>query len=248
VDHLLLLVLRVDAHPGSSFHPNLLRVNIANVGVVPKPVKTRPYSSQVRRHQAESTRRAVLAAARRLFQSRGYAATAVADVAAAAKVSVDTVYASVGRKPALLLAVIDMILGSSDEDLPSEQRDYVLAIRAAGTAEEKIAVYAAALGRLIPQTAPLQAALAQAARTEPECARVWQQLKDRRAANMRLFAADLRGTGRVREDLDDDAVADIVWVCNSVEYFTLLGERGWSAERYAEHLRDLWERVLLAER
>lgn len=211
-----------------------------------EPVKTRTYSSDVRRHRAERTRRAVLVAARRLFQARGYAGTAVADVAVAAKVSVDTVYASVGRKPTLLLAVIDMILGSSDEDLPSEQRDYVIAIRAARTAEEKISVYADALGRLIPRTAPLQAALAQAARTEPDCARVWQQLKDRRAANMRLFAADLRATGRLREDLDDAAVADIVWVGNSLEYFTLLSERGWSPERYAEHLCDLWERVLLA--
>ncbi len=211
-----------------------------------EPVKTRSYSSEVRRRQAERTRQAVLAAARRRFISRGYAATTVADVASAAKVSVDTVYASVGRKPALLLAVIDMLLSSSDHDIPSEQRDYVRAVRAAGTAEQKIAVYAEALGRIISRTAPLQSALAQAARTEPECARVWLQLKDRRAANMRLFAADLRATGQVREDLDDDAVADLVWVGNSLEYFTLLTERGWSPERYAEHLRDLWERLLLA--
>lgn len=210
-----------------------------------EPVKNRAYSSEVRRRRAEHTRGAVLAAARRLFTAEGYAATTVAGVALAAKVSVDTVYASVGRKPALLLAVIDMTLASSDQDVPSEQRDYVLAVRAADTAEEKIALYAAALGRLIPRVAPLQAALAHAAHTEPECARVWQHLKERRAANMRLFAADLRVTGRLREDLDDATVADIVWVGNSLEYFTLLTERGWSCEQYAEHLRDLWVRVLL---
>lgn len=210
-----------------------------------EPVKTRTYRSEVRRRRAEETRREVLAAARVLFATQGYAATTVTDVATEAGVSVDTVYASVGRKPGLLLAVIDMLLGSADQDIPSEQRDYVRAVRAAKTAEQKIALYTEGLGRIIPRTAPLQAALAQAANSEPECAKVWQRLKDRRAANMRLFAADLRVTGQLREDLDDDAVADIVWVGNSLEYFTLLTERGWSAERYAEHLRDLWQRVLL---
>ena len=47
------------------------------------------------------------------------------------KVSVDTLYASVGRKPQLLLAVHDMALGSSDEPVAAEQRDYVAAMRAA---------------------------------------------------------------------------------------------------------------------
>jgi hypothetical protein len=63
---------------------------------------------------------------------------------------------------------------------------------------------------------------------------------------MRLFAAELRATGRLREDLTDDEVTDIVWTTNSVEYYSLLRSRGWSAERYADHLRDLWTRVLLS--
>ena len=100
-----------------------------------------------------------------------------------------------GRKPQLLLAVVDMTLGSADEPVPAEQRDYVVAVRAAATAGAKIDVYAAALGRLMPTVVPLLEALAQAAVADPECARVRDAIAERRADNMLLFAADLRATG-----------------------------------------------------
>jgi AcrR family transcriptional regulator len=212
---------------------------------VPDQVKTRRYTSALREQQAERTRRAVLRAARSLFTRRGYADTSVAEVARRAKVSVDTVYASVGRKPQLLLAVVDMVLAGGDEPVPAEERDYVRAIRAAPTAEEKIAGYAAALATLLPRTAPLLDALREAARTDPGCAAVWKQVNERRAANMLLFAQDLRGTGRLRSDLSDEEVADVVWSTNAVEYYALLAARGWDGPRVGALLEDLWTRLLL---
>ena len=211
-----------------------------------EPVKTRPYTSDVRAEQAARTRRRVLSAARALFASKGFAGTTVGEVARRAKVSVDTVYASVGRKPDLLLAVLDMALGGGDEPVTADQRDYVKAIRAAPTAELKIEAYAEGLRTVMPRTAPLLTALREGALGDPGCAQVRTGLEERRAANMRLFASDLRATGRVRSDLSDEEVADIVWTTNSVEYYSLLRARGWSADRYADHLRDLWTRVLLS--
>ncbi len=113
----------------------------------------------------------VLRAARELFTTRGYAVTSVADIAQAAGVSVDTLYASVGRKPQLLLAVHDMELADGDAPGTALQRDYVKRVRAAPTAADKIATYAEALGRLLPRTVPLQVSLRVAGETEPECAR-----------------------------------------------------------------------------
>ena len=60
-----------------------------------------------------------------------------------------------------------------------------------------------------------------------------------------MLAADLRATGELRADLDDDAVGDIIWATNSHEYYLLLASRGWSPDRYAAHLEDLWMRLLL---
>ena len=211
-----------------------------------EPVKTRRYRSAVREERAERTRRDVLSAARDLFRSHGYAGAAVGDIAARAGVAVDTVYSSAGRKPQLLLAVLDMELAGGDVPVPAAERDYVRAIRAAPTAEEKIATYARALGSLLPRTAPLLDALREAARGDDACAAVLRQVNERRAANMLLFAQDLRSTGRVREDLHDQQVADVVWSTNAVEYYGLLTARGWDGPRFGALLTDLWTRLLLA--
>jgi AcrR family transcriptional regulator len=208
-------------------------------------VKTRRYRSAVRAEQAEQTRRAILLAARDLFSSQGYGVT-VAQVAQRAGVAVDTVYASVGRKPALVLAVIDMVLGGVDEPVPAEERDYVHQIRSATGAQDKLIAYAEALVALLPTVAPLQEALREAGRSDPECARAWSGLVTRRAHNMLLLARDLRQTGQLRGDLDDQQVADIIWATNSAEYFLLLAQRGWTPQHFGTHLIDLWTRTLLA--
>lgn len=204
----------------------------------------RRYRSPSRKAAAASTRSAVLHAARELFTAEGYACP-IARIAERAGVAVDTVYASVGRKPELIRAVIDMVLADADAPLPAEERGYVQRIRAASSASAKLTIYADALAHLLPVVAPLQEALREAGATDPECARAWAGLDERRAANMLLFAADLRSTGELRDDLDDRHVADVVWSMNSAEYFTVLARRGWDAERFAAHLADTWIRMLL---
>jgi AcrR family transcriptional regulator len=213
---------------------------------MPRQVKTRSYRSPHRREQAAATRLSVLAAARELFQDKGYAAATVAEVAHRAGVSVDTVYSSVGRKPELVLAVIDLVLGGGAGPVPAEQRDYVQAIRAEPTARAKIELYAAAIARLVPRTAPLQEALRRAADTDAACAQTWHHLVDRRANNMLLFASDLRSTGDLRADLTDRQVADIVWSTNAAEYWLLLDQRGWTPAQYEGLLVEVWSRMLLA--
>lgn len=211
---------------------------------MPEPVKTRRYDATTRRRRAEATRRRILRAAAALFAEHGYAGTAVTQVARRAGVSVDTVYASVGRKPQMLLAVHDAVLGGGDP-VPAEQRDYVRAVREAVGARAKIAVYAEALGRLLPGSVPIAEALRVAGQTDPDCRAVRAALDDRRARNMRLLAADLRATGELRDDLTDDAVADLVWSMNSPEYYLLVTGRGATPEEYAGRVADVWTRTLL---
>jgi AcrR family transcriptional regulator len=209
-------------------------------------VKTRSYRSAARREQARATRRRILQAAAALFAAGGYADTTVAQIADRAGVSVDTLYASVGRKPQMLLAVHDMVLGSADEPIPARQRDYVAAVRRAEGARAKIAVYAEALGRLLPDAVPLSDALRIAGLTDPECRAVWDALNERRAANMLLLTADLRSTGELREDLTDDDVAHLVWSMNAPEYYLLVTSRGRTPAQYAALVADVWTRTLLA--
>ena len=218
---------------------------------MPDAVKSRRYHSPRRRAQAAATRSAVLTAARTLFAERGYAAATVADVAQRAGVAVDTVYAAVGRKPQLLLALVDEVLagrGTGEpgaEATPAEERDYVRAVRAAPTARAKLQTYAAALAALHPAMAPLVGALRQAAGSDAGARETWHALRERRAANMLLLAADLRATGELREDLDDRQVADLLWSTNAPEYLELLVDRGVQGAALERFLTDLWTRVLL---
>lgn len=208
-------------------------------------VNKRRYDAPRRREAAARTRAAILRAARDLFTSGGYAGTSVADIARAAGVSVDTLYAAVGRKPQLLLAVHDMELAGGDEPVEAEQRDYVKDIRAAAGAAEKIRIYTDALVHVLPRTVSLLESLRAAAETDPACREVYEMVTARRAANMRLFAADLRLTGELRDDVDDDVVAALAWSMNSPEYFSLLRSRGLTPEQYGELVRAVWTRTLL---
>jgi len=95
--------------------------------------------------------------------------------------------------------------------------------------------------------APVFLALRDAATTDRECASLWAEIAERRATNMRTFAAELRATGELRGDLSDDQVADIIWSMNAAEYWVLLvRERSWSPDQFAQWLTDAWTRVLLA--
>ena len=198
-------------------------------------------------------RRAILEAAHELFTTRGYRETPVSEIARRAQVSVDTLYESVGRKPELLLAVHDLVLGDMQlgelaTPLVAEERQYVKAIQAEPTAAGKLRTYADALGRLLPQVAPLSNALREAGSSDPACRRLSASLDERRAANMRRLAQNLRETGELREDVTDDDVADLLWSMNSTAYFALLAERGWTGEQYARLLGDVWTRTLLTQR
>ena len=75
-----------------------------------KPVKTRSYHSPARREQAARTRQRILDAAGDLFARHGYGTTSVRQIADAAQVAPDTVYATFGSKARLLTALLDIRL------------------------------------------------------------------------------------------------------------------------------------------
>ncbi|MEO8828043.1 helix-turn-helix domain-containing protein [Lapillicoccus sp.] len=215
-------------------------------GVKATPARPRRYHSPRRAAQALQTRHAILDAARRLFVTKGYAATTVADIAAQAEVSVDTLYSSVGRKPALLRELVETSISGGDQAIPAEQRDYVQRISAASAARDKLAIYARAITAIQQRMAPVFLALRDAAVTDPDCAALWQDISQRRAANMVRFAADLRATDEVRPDLTDRQVADIIWSMNAAEYWVLLvEERSWTPEQFTDWVTEAWTRLLL---
>ena len=211
---------------------------------MPKPVKTRRYDSTARRAASTQRRARILATAREVFVARGYVGTTMAAIAEESGVAVDTVYELVGRKPDLFRLLIETAISGQDEAVPADERDYVQRIQAEPTAAGALAVYARALPPIHARLAPLVAVLQGAGSAEPDLARLWHDISERRAANMRRLATQLDATGELAVPVDD--AADVIWATNSAElYLLLVGQRGWTPRKYSEWLEETWRRLLL---
>lgn len=211
-----------------------------------EPVKTRAYHSPRRTAQARRTRRAVLEAARRVFTANGYGGTTIAAIAAAAGVSVDTVYASVGPKPVVFRLLLETAISGTDEALSPEQRPYVQQILAAPTAVEKTGIYAKAVCEINQRMAGLQVVLRDAASVVDELAAMREEIAQRRARNLRRFVQDLADTGQLRPGLDLDEAADAVWATSAPEmYHLLVAERGWSRAQMESWLAATWSQLFV---
>jgi AcrR family transcriptional regulator len=208
--------------------------------------RKRVYDSSSRKEAAKLTHQSIIDAARSVFVDKGYAAATMPAIAQAAGVALDTVYATVGKKPALFRLLMETAISGKEGTASAEERDYVQAIRTEPDAARKLRIYAAALRSIHQRLAPLFRVLQGAAPLDPELAALWKNISERRAKNMRLFAADLAATGRLRPNLSVAKAADVIWTMNSPEFYLLLvQERGWSPQEFEDWLVDAWMRLLL---
>src|SRR5918997_3232117 len=83
---------------------------------------TRRYDSPLRREQAAATRRRILEVAQPLFEHDGYTTTSMAAIAAAAGVSLKTVYLAFETKSGLLRALWHLLLRGDEDDAPVRER------------------------------------------------------------------------------------------------------------------------------
>lgn len=192
------------------------------------PVKRR-YDTSRRQEQARENRRRILAAASGLFREKGYAGTAMPEVARTAGVSVQTVYKAFANKATLLKAVFDVTVAGDDEDVPIAGRDFIAAIQAEPDATRKIEMYLDHFAAVAPMVIPVQLLARDAAAADPAAAEVWAQMRQEMLMAMTYFSADLVATGQVKPDLAADDARDILWTYHAPEQYELLClRRGWT--------------------
>lgn len=215
---------------------------------MPRVPKRRVYDATSRRMAADRTVRSIMDAARALFLERGYIATTMPAIAKQAGIALDTVYATVGKKPTLFRRLVEGAISGTEQPIAAEQRDYVRAIRAETQAAGKLRIYATALRSIHARLAPLLRVLQVAAPLDADLAALWQEIAERRATNMRTLAENLLATGQVRTGLSVQQAADVIWSMGSTEFFLLLvGERGWSLDAFEHWLGDAWIALLLRD-
>jgi AcrR family transcriptional regulator len=193
----------------------------------------RRYQSPLRDAQAAATRVRVIDAATRLFLERGYGATSIDAVAAAAGVSRATIFATVGSKPALLKTAYDVALVGDDEPIPFPQRPESRAVRAEPDPRRYLERYSHLIVPLLARVAPMYEAVRGAASADPEVRPVWDKLQLERRIGASNIVGDVASKGGLGSDADPEALADAVWVLIEPSlYQQLVNGRGWSPDRY----------------
>jgi hypothetical protein len=146
----------------------------------------------------------------------------------------------------LFRLLVETAISGTQAPVPALERDYVRAMRAEPDPARKLTLYAQAVGRIQQRLAPLVQVLQQAATGDAELRAPWQEIAERRAANMGLLAGELAAAGALRPGLSVAEVADVLWSMNSPEFYLLLvDQRGWDPDRYQQWLADAWQRLLL---
>jgi AcrR family transcriptional regulator len=204
------------------------------MGPVMAQVK-RSYDASGRRARARARRRAVVVAAKALFERDGFRPTTIAAVAERAGVSAESIYKGFGTKAALAKAVFDFVIAGDDEPVPVWRRPGADAIRAEPDVRRKIALYARELAARQQRSAQVQILIRDGGHTDEALAALWRQLLAERLTGMTMLGRHLAESGQLRKGIELDEVRDVLWTYTAVELYELLAlERGWSLDRYAE--------------
>jgi AcrR family transcriptional regulator len=210
--------------------------------------KRRAYRSPVRAERARRTRAAVLAAAHDLFVARGYAATTIRAVAAAAGVSVPTVEQAFGTKRTLLKQVVDVARAGDDEPVAVLDRAPARVAEATGTAAAFLAVAATEIGVVSARVSAVQAVLATAAVGDPEIAELAREIDAQRRVVAAWLVDGLHQRAGRRPGTDREGAIDAVWtLLDPVVHRRLTADCGWSTDRFTEWLADALARLLLPD-
>jgi AcrR family transcriptional regulator len=203
-------------------------------------VNKRPYRTRIRRGDAPAL---VRAAATDLFIAKGYAATSIDDIAAAAGVARPTVFTAVGTKPTILKAVVDQATVGDDVPVPLSDRPWYQEALDEPDLRRSLRLLARNMSRIAQGVAPLLRAVEHAAASDPEVAELWQDLQQQRRQSLTLLATALCTKAPLR--LDQAAVVDTLWALQPSTYQRLVLDADWTPQEWESWLGDLFERLLV---
>lgn len=199
-----------------------------------------------RQQKARATRRAVLAAAKRLFVADGYGATTIQAIADEADVAVQTVYAIFGNKRSILAELLDVSIAGDDAEIVVNAREWMRPVWEAPTADERLRAYAAAVRRIMDGAGDVFAVVAAAATSEADVVELAETTEQRRRSGAASVIDSVRKVGRLRPGLTVQRAADVLWLLNSPAVWSHFVRRaGWSPDRYQAWLADAMVRELL---
>lgn len=206
---------------------------------------SRKYESPLRSAQAAQTRQRILDSAIRCFSAGGYVGTTLADIAADAGVSVETVQAQ-GPKSALLLSAFEKAFARSEgQDSIFDRPEIVERTSSQADAIDFVRGVCHFLARAAARSTRLWLAFYHAASMDPTIKASYDALTSRiRVDSLRLVTM-VADRGAIRTDRSPQRIADELQVLFlPFPYEGLVEGAGWTLEEYAAYLFDNARRIL----
>jgi AcrR family transcriptional regulator len=210
--------------------------------------RPRTYHSPARAEAARRTRRRVVAAARELFEARGYAGTTIDAVAERAGVSRRTVSLSVGSKAALLKTAWDWAVVGDDEPVAMLDRPAIVAMQQVTDPEVLVRHWVGMTLEVGARVAALAGVLARAADVDAQAAELQERIDVERRTGAAAFLRHLEAVGGLRAGLPVEHAVDMCWILmNPLLQHRLRVERGWTPDALEDWLQRLVSASLLAD-
>ena len=205
----------------------------------------RRYRSSARTRQREATRAAIVDAATAAFIENGYAATTIAQIAARAEVSPETVYAVFGTKRDVLRAVVEQVSAGAPSTDAWRTGDWLARVKAEPNQRRRLELMTDATRDVLRRVAPIDEIVRSVAASDPEIAELQDELERRRRSDLRGLVQLLAEAGRLRVSIED--AVDLWWALghSTGPYRSLTVDRGWSDRRARAAVIEVVARALL---
>lgn len=195
-----------------------------------------------RQRQAEQTRVDIVDAARHLFARQGYARTSMSQIAAAAGVSVQTIYDSVGSKAEIVRQLNDLL------DVEGRVPEYAARIPTATDGRELLDLTVSIARNISERCEDIISAVFSGASVEPELVAVRDEGRRRHREGNRRVAERIAEIGQLREGVDVDEAADVIAaMCDPQVLRTFVREYGWTWDRWHAWTLDTLATLVLRE-
>jgi AcrR family transcriptional regulator len=190
----------------------------------------------------QDTRNRLLQAAAEEFPVRGYAGTTVARLAAAAGVSVQTLYLAWGSKRALLRGYMENALAGGTGSPEAASRRF-----AGLSPRQRLAELANLVTEVAERAATGWTLYRDAAAVDPEIAADWNELQLLRHQLISRILADIPASAML-DGLTRKSAADTAWTIASPESYDLLVHRlGYQLDEFHHWMKKTLITALLAD-
>lgn len=204
----------------------------------------RRYDSTRRQQQARENRRQILAAAHALFVDNGYGSTTIVEIAAAAGVAVETIYAAFRNKPTLLHRAWDLAVGGDEQNVHLLERPEMRAVLDEPDLSVRFTRFATVNTAIMRRTAALRLAIQGAAGTDTAAAALLTEIDRARQEAMGMHAHAAATTGPLA--VTEEECRDVLFATTDGSlWHNFVQRQGWPDERYSAWLAHLWQAMLL---